>query len=200
MANAQLSPVMPKPLRRSFIFAIALHLLLMLAAIHFIYQHLHSGKVVNTLVHSYVYPVESHNISGNHKNTLMPHPQQKTPQQQGQYKKTSKLSPATAQTQASRYQHSHGNSVLLMALHNAIQQQQHYPALALFNQVSGTAVVHFTLATNGQLQNIKLVSSSGHATLDKAALQAVSAISPFTQIKVKKAKSMSIKVRFLLQS
>ncbi len=48
---------------------------------------------------------------------------------------------------------------------------QEYPALLRAAGIGGTAIVHFFLTENGQVGNVKLAESSGHAPLDQAALR-----------------------------
>ena len=56
-------------------------------------------------------------------------------------------------------------------IHRSIQRAQRYPRSA--RRAAGTAVVALTLTPGGQLRGARLVRSSGNATLDQAALQAV---------------------------
>jgi len=79
---------------------------------------------------------------------------------------------------------SHGEQIdaLLALLHDAIQQHQHYPESALEMERQGRVTVSFTLFTDGLIRDLRIVKSSGTASLDSAALAAVNAAVPFTKI------------------
>ncbi len=68
---------------------------------------------------------------------------------------------------------------LLALLHDAIQKQQHYPASALEMERQGRVTVSFTLFTNGMIRDLRIIKSSGTASLDAAALAAVNQAAPF---------------------
>jgi TonB family protein len=70
------------------------------------------------------------------------------------------------------------NSLVLL-LHQAIQAAQIYPVSALTMHRSGRATVSFTLLPNGSINHLRLINSSGTASLDNAALSAVQNASPF---------------------
>jgi protein TonB len=55
----------------------------------------------------------------------------------------------------------------------------HYPPAARHNLIEGRAVVLFSLLRAGRLEESHLASSSGHASLDQEALQAISSAAPF---------------------
>lgn len=65
-------------------------------------------------------------------------------------------------------------------LHQAIDQQKHYPMAALRMHQQGTARVQFRLFEDGRVGDITLLKTSGYQTLDRSALLAVQNISPFT--------------------
>lgn len=71
---------------------------------------------------------------------------------------------------------------LLALLHAAIQQKQHYPISALQMERQGRVKLGFTLFINGQIENLRIISSSGTESLDHAALLAVKKAVPFQRI------------------
>lgn len=58
-------------------------------------------------------------------------------------------------------------------LAGAIAQHQRYPRIALLRQWQGTAVLQLELAADGRLLGVSVLSSSGHDTLDRQALEMV---------------------------
>ncbi len=54
-----------------------------------------------------------------------------------------------------------------------------YPPQALAENREGSAMIRFTIAANGSLVNLSVLSSSGSALLDDGALSCVRAASPF---------------------
>ncbi len=91
---------------------------------------------------------------------------------------------------------------LLRRLHVAIQQHQHYPASALQMHKQGKVTLSFMLLTNGYINNLTLLKSSGVQSLDEAALTAVRDAVPFLGLEsyLAKAKTFSIDVVFDLDS
>lgn len=89
---------------------------------------------------------------------------------------------------------------LLAILHMAIQQQQHYPASAMQMERQGKATITFVLFPNGSIQNVRMMKSSGTASLDQAALAAVQDAAPFKTIEkyLQSAQEFSIDVVFEL--
>jgi TonB family protein len=79
---------------------------------------------------------------------------------------------------------SQGNTrdALLMLLHTAIQKQQHYPQSAMQMERQGRVTVGFLVLKNGMVQALRLLKSSGTASLDEAALSAVRHASPFKNV------------------
>jgi protein TonB len=62
---------------------------------------------------------------------------------------------------------------LLTAVRQQVENHKDYPAFARHARQQGTAIVRVAIDAAGQLQEAVIVSSSGHARLDKAALAAV---------------------------
>lgn len=58
-------------------------------------------------------------------------------------------------------------------LAGAVATRQRYPRVALLRQWQGTAVLQLELATDGRLLGVRVISSSGHDTLDRQALDMV---------------------------
>lgn len=67
-------------------------------------------------------------------------------------------------------------------LSDHIRPYQHYPEDALLRGMSGTVTVQFVLERNGAVQAIHVVTSSGHAVLDKAAIAAIMRAQPLPEI------------------
>ena len=57
-----------------------------------------------------------------------------------------------------------------------IENSLSYPAIAKKLKIEGVVVVSFSLKTDGYLQNLQIVSSSGSSALDNKALQTVSSL------------------------
>ena len=55
----------------------------------------------------------------------------------------------------------------------AVAARQRYPRVALLRQWQGTSVLQLELAADGRLLEIRVISSSGHDTLDRQALDMV---------------------------
>jgi protein TonB len=60
-----------------------------------------------------------------------------------------------------------------------IESKKKYPNSAQKRQIEGRVVVGFTLNPDGRVASAEIVQSSRHTALDKAALKAVKAASPF---------------------
>ena len=73
----------------------------------------------------------------------------------------------------------HNASRLAELLHIAIGKRKHYPAIARRQRREGTTTVSFSLAPNGDLDQVDVDRSSGFQSLDAAALTAVSQVAPF---------------------
>lgn len=58
-------------------------------------------------------------------------------------------------------------------LAGAVATHQRYPRVALLRQWQGTAVLQLELAADGRLLGVRVLSSSGHDTLDRQALDMV---------------------------
>lgn len=59
-----------------------------------------------------------------------------------------------------------------------IAKHKHYPASALKRREQGVAVVQFSLDGTGRLISLHLMESSGHRTLDRAAMQTLRSAQP----------------------
>ncbi len=89
---------------------------------------------------------------------------------------------------------------LVALLHDAIARKQQYPATALEMQRQGRVTVAFYLYQNGNVANVRMITSSGTASLDKAALQAVHDAAPFHELLsyIKHAEEYQIDIAFEL--
>lgn len=63
-------------------------------------------------------------------------------------------------------------------LAGAVAAHQRYPRLAQIRQWQGTALLQLELAVDGQLQSVRVLSSSGHEILDRQAIDMVRAAVP----------------------
>lgn len=63
-------------------------------------------------------------------------------------------------------------------LAGAVARHQRYPRLAQMRQWQGTALLQLELAADGQLQSVRVLSSSGHEVLDQQAVDMVRAAVP----------------------
>lgn len=60
----------------------------------------------------------------------------------------------------------------------AVAAHQRYPRVAQIRQWQGTTLLQLELAADGQLQSVRVLSSSGHEILDRQAIDMVRAASP----------------------
>lgn len=67
-------------------------------------------------------------------------------------------------------------AALLQLLRNRINDNKHYPRVALRQQREGIARVGFILESSGIIRDVRLISSSNTASLDRAALAAVNSV------------------------
>jgi protein TonB len=63
-------------------------------------------------------------------------------------------------------------------LAGAVARHQRYPRLAQIRQWQGTTLLQLELAAEGQLQSVRVLSSSGHEILDQQAIDMVRAATP----------------------
>lgn len=85
-------------------------------------------------------------------------------------------------------------------IYSAIDLNKHYPLSAMRMHKQGTVQVAFKLFNNGNINNLKISSSSGSNILDNAALLAVKNIQPFTPAKkfVENTKDFKVNIVFQL--
>ena len=67
-------------------------------------------------------------------------------------------------------------------LAGAVATRQRYPRIALLRQWQGTAVLQLELSPDGRLLSARVLSSSGHDTLDRQALEMVREAVPLTRL------------------
>ena len=68
---------------------------------------------------------------------------------------------------------------LELAVHDWLRRHQHYPRAARRAGLEGTATVRFVIDRAGALRARELVASSGHAALDRAALELLERAAPY---------------------
>ncbi len=66
----------------------------------------------------------------------------------------------------------------LRAIRERIQAAVVYPPLARLRQLEGVAQVRFAIAADGHPRDVAVAGSTGHAILDRAALEAIEAAAP----------------------
>ncbi|MBA5871356.1 MAG: TonB family protein, partial [Nitrospira sp. CR2.1] len=62
---------------------------------------------------------------------------------------------------------------LAESLHRRIIELRHYPSTARLNGWEGKVVLKVSIRNDGQLKDVEVVKSSGHESLDQAAMEAV---------------------------
>ena len=90
----------------------------------------------------------------------------------------------------------------LTALQRAIARHQRYPASARRHGQTGVATLSFVIEADGRLSQIRLAQSSGHESLDQAALQALARLGRFDPIPKSIGRSrwsLRIPIRFDLK-
>jgi TonB family protein len=83
---------------------------------------------------------------------------------------------------------------LLRLLHHVIQEVQRYPASAQAMGREGRATVSFKLLLSGAVTNVILEKSSGVASLDQAAIEAVNHAAPFRNVDCYLSEPRSFKI------
>jgi len=82
----------------------------------------------------------------------------------------------------------------LREIRQRIQAALVYPPLARVRSVEGEALVHFEVARDGTVQELVVAASSGVASLDRAAMRAVTAAAPLPWV----FGRLAVPVRFTL--
>ncbi len=87
---------------------------------------------------------------------------------------------------------------LLEVLHREIDRHKRYPYIAKRRRLDGVATIAFQLGPDGEIGNIKVLKSSGHGALDRAAGAAVARVSPVEEASsyVQAAHDFQVKVVF----
>jgi protein TonB len=67
-------------------------------------------------------------------------------------------------------------------LKQSIEQQWEYPEMALRYGLQGTLALEFTIGSSGQLEQLRVIRSSGSELLDSEAIRAIRAAAPFPPI------------------
>ena len=83
----------------------------------------------------------------------------------------------------------------LQKIRDAIESNLVYPYIARKKKIEGTALVEFKINQRGVPEDFKIVRSSGHSMLDKAARETVIKASPFPVLK----DTIEIPITFLLK-
>ncbi len=82
----------------------------------------------------------------------------------------------------------------LSIVRTRIETKKHYPPFARNLQHEGTVTVNVTIGTSGSIISAAIIRSSGYASLDKAALEAVRKAGPFPSPTAYGLGQMSISV------
>ena len=72
-------------------------------------------------------------------------------------------------------------SQLLLSVKQELAQHFHYPLQAIRRGWQGTVQLAFMVDETGAIHDIQVAQSSGHALLDRAAIQALSRVGPLVQ-------------------
>ena len=88
-----------------------------------------------------------------------------------------------------------GDTPLLQRIRDSIESNLVYPYIARKKKIEGTALVEFRINQRGVPEDFKIVRSSGHSILDKAARETVVKASPFPALK----DTIEIPITFLLK-
>lgn len=72
-----------------------------------------------------------------------------------------------------------GLSEYLSVVRAQVERNREYPAMARQMEMQGTVVVRIAIKEDGSLSAVEIISSSGYASLDKAAVSAVKRAVPF---------------------
>ncbi|MEE8483464.1 MAG: TonB family protein [Nitrospinota bacterium] len=64
-------------------------------------------------------------------------------------------------------------------IRQAVEKEWYYPDEAILNGISGQSLLRFTLSSDGNLEGIKVVSTSGEKVLDAASIRAIEDAQPF---------------------
>ena len=70
----------------------------------------------------------------------------------------------------------------LTSVKQAIEIEWIYPDIALSHGLEGKLLLEFTILGNGQLEEARLLRSSGYSVLDEEAIRAIQAAAPFGPI------------------
>ncbi len=92
--------------------------------------------------------------------------------------------------------------VYLAELQRAIGRHQRFPDDARKRRKTGTATLSFVIKSDGRIRSVRLAKSSGDASLDKAALQALHRLNRFKPIPVAIGRSswtLRVPIRFDLR-
>lgn len=73
----------------------------------------------------------------------------------------------------------HEQTSYAQAVRLAVLAQRSYPQRARRKKLTGTVVVGFRVFTNGTLESARVIASSGHSILDRAAVNAVNSVGRF---------------------
>ncbi len=86
-------------------------------------------------------------------------------------------------------------SIYILKVRDRIERKKSYPKAARLNNEEGTATVSFLLDASGTVANVRVVMSSGHKTLDTAALNTILKAAPYPPIPEKlRRKSLNLRV------
>jgi protein TonB len=88
-----------------------------------------------------------------------------------------------------------GDTSLIQKIRDAIESNLVYPYIARKRKIEGTALVEFKINQRGVPEDFKIIKSSGHSILDKAARETVVKASPFPVLK----DTIEIPITFLLK-
>ncbi|MFZ2196535.1 MAG: TonB family protein [Thermodesulfovibrionales bacterium] len=109
--------------------------------------------------------------------------------------KASENASAISDITGSRPKQGPSGDTSLQKIRDAIESNLVYPYIARKKKIEGTALVEFRINQRGVPEDFKIVRSSGHSILDKAARETVVKASPFPVLK----DTIEIPITFLLK-
>ncbi len=197
--------------KNSLLISILLHAVI-LAVVLMVFRHaIFYGKTTHSTSIEQAYLVVKTTVSAKPQQILQPLPVQPSKIQQIAQRplRLARAAPAPSATpalpSAGTMPPLASNQIqqLLLLIAGDIQHHLHYPSGAITQVEQGQSVVQFRLDSEGNLQNIQLVQSSGVLSLDQAALQAIVASSPISipaEIKPREALILRLPVHFDMEN
>ena len=91
---------------------------------------------------------------------------------------------------------------LIEIIRRKIESTKRYPPEARRAGYEGTAVISFTINLDGTLGDVRVISSSGHPVLDRAAIMTIKRAAPFPPLKAyttERSLTLEVPITFRLK-